>query len=209
MFYAFFHGLFFIVSTLCFRLKVIGRSNIPKKGGVILASNHISYLDPPIIGCSIWRRVHYMAKEELFRHPVLRFFITRWQAFPVKRGGMDRAALKKAIEIVLQGEVLLMFPEGTRSSTGELQEGKLGVGMIAVKSKGVIIPTLIQGTDKILPRGKRFPRLNRVLIKFGKPIYIDQITHEGPSKELYIKVSTLIMEKIRELKQEVLDENKR
>jgi len=203
MFYAFFHGLFFVVSTLLFRLKVVGRSHIPKEGGVILAANHLSYLDPAIIGCSIRRRMCYMAKEELFRHPVLRFFITRWQAFPVKRGGMDRKALKMAIEKVRQGEVLLMFPEGTRSPDGQLQDGKIGVGMIAVKSKGVVIPTLIQGTEKVLPRGKKFLRPRRVFIKFGKPIYMDQMAEEPHSKELYIKISTLIMEKIKELKQEI------
>lgn len=201
MFYVFFQGLFFILSTLLFRLKVEGRSYIPREGGVILAANHLSYLDPAIIGCCIKRRVCYMAKEELFRHPVLRFFIKRWQAFPVKRGGMDLKALKMAIEKVQQGEVLLMFPEGTRSPDGELQKGKLGVGMIAVKSKGVVIPTLIQGTDKVLPKGKKFLRPDRVLIKFGKPIYVDQIAEGKHSKELYNEISMLIMEKIKELKQ--------
>jgi 1-acyl-sn-glycerol-3-phosphate acyltransferase len=147
-----------------------------------------------------------MAKEELFQYPALRFFITRWNAFPVKRGEMDRRALKMAIDKVQQGEVLLMFPEGTRSPDGELLEGKLGVAMIAVKSKGVVIPAMIHGTNKILPKGKKFPSFQRVLIKFGKPIYMNQITEEMDSKTSYLKISAFIMEKIKELRQEVLDE---
>src|SRR5690242_5604124 len=113
---------------LVLRWRIRGAGNVPRSGPVILASNHVSNLDPPAVCVGIWRPCHCMAKEELFVNPLFAWFIRQLYAFPVKRGTADRAALKRAVEILGEGKALVMFPEGTRSESGELQAPEMGVG---------------------------------------------------------------------------------
>jgi len=122
------------------RWRVTGRENIPKTGGVILAPNHVSYADPPVVGAAVSRRVRFMAKSELFRIPALGTIIRNVGAFPVKQATADRSALRKAIELLETGEVVCIFPEGTRSLGGTLLKAELGIAMIAVKAKVPIVP---------------------------------------------------------------------
>src|SRR5512143_3170391 len=120
------HAIFFVVFKLLFGYRITGRENVPSTGGVILASNHASYLDPPLVGTGIGRRVNFMAKEELFNRPWKRFVLSNWKAIPVRREQLDKAVLKSVLERLRAGEVVGLFPEGTRSPDGELMPGKAG-----------------------------------------------------------------------------------
>ncbi len=205
MFYAVFHLIFFIIAKVFFRVKVIGHSNIPKKGGVIIASNHVSYLDPPFVGCVISRRVNYMARDDLFRNPVFAWILRKWKSFPVKRGTGDRGAIKEAVRRLKKGEPMLLFPEGTRSRDGRLREGKAGVGIIVALSGAKVVPAYIKGSEEVLPRDSKRLRFKKVIVSFGKPIdFTGMIEENRGNKYLYSDISKRIMEGIAELKEELL-----
>jgi len=165
-FYRFCYLLLNVLFRTLGRLKVEGLENLPRQGGFILAGNHQSYLDPPIVGSSVPKQVYFMAKEELFKVPVLKTLITAQQAFPVKRGSADRKALSKALELLSQNKVVGIFPEGGRSKTGELQEAEMGVAFIALKAQVPVLPMAIVGT-----KGFACQHLRQIKVKIGKPIY--------------------------------------
>lgn len=169
MIYAIVKFLFKVIFTIILRLEVSGKENIPADGPLVIASNHLSLLDPPVIGTAATRKVNFMAKQELFI-PVLGDIYRILGAFPVKRGGADRAAIKHGIDILQAGDVLAIFPEGTRSKTGKLGKAAPGALMMAGKAHAAIVPTCVVGTD-IKRSGKLWPK---VKVIFGKPIYIDK-----------------------------------
>src|SRR5205823_6089098 len=144
------------------RLEIKGAENIPSEGAVLIASNHLSNADPPLIGSSIKRPIHYFAKEELFHIPILGWLIAQVNAFPVKRLEHDVRAFKKAYSLLKSGEALLLFPEGTRSKTGELGKAKPGVGMLACKTQAPVIPAAIANSN-------RLSKLKPLKVHFGKP----------------------------------------
>src|SRR5699024_5720209 len=131
-----------------YRIRVIGKENIPDKGPVIICSNHISNLDPPIVGITAPRDIFFMAKADLFNKRWIGKLLKSIQAFAVKRGGSDRNALRKGLSILKEGHTLGLFPEGTRSKTGEIGEPLAGVGFFAIRSEAVIIPCYVTGPYK-------------------------------------------------------------
>ena len=138
-----------LIFRVVFRWKVIGADNIPESGPVLVAANHISLLDPPVVGCAVRREISYMAKAELFERPIFRWFLAKLKAFPVRRGKADRTAIRTALEILKQGGVVGLFPEGTRSRTGEMLSPQHGVALLAIKSNAVIVPTAVYGTNRV------------------------------------------------------------
>lgn len=168
------YGLFKLILPGAFKLlfgcKVTGAEQIPKSGGVIIAANHVSNWDPPVVASYVPRQVHFMAKEELFNIPVFGFVIRRLGAFPVKRGASDRGAIKNAIELLKGGQCLGLFPEGTRSADGRTQKPEPGLALIASKSNAAVVPAAIIGTNRILRGGSFFARLT---VRYGKPISMD------------------------------------
>ncbi|MBY0222690.1 lysophospholipid acyltransferase family protein [Sporosarcina aquimarina] len=142
----------FLISTICYplyRIKVIGKEKFPKEGGVLLCTNHIDNLDPPVVGITCPRTVHFMAKEELFKKPILKSVLPRVQAYPVKRGMSDRDAFRTTIKLLRDGKVVGLFPEGTRSKTGELGKGLAGAGFFALKGgEAKVVPCAIIGPYK-------------------------------------------------------------
>lgn len=151
-------------------LGVEGIENIPRTGPVIVAPNHLSHLDPPIVACSVPRKVAFMAKEELFRNPVFGALIGSLNAFPVRRGEGDTEAIRKTLERLDAGELVLVFPEGTRGDGKVLGPFNRGVGMLAKRSGALVVPAGIAGTERKLPRGAAFPRLAKTKIVFGAPL---------------------------------------
>ncbi|MGP4107419.1 lysophospholipid acyltransferase family protein [Virgibacillus sp. L01] len=131
-----------------FRIKIIGKENVPSNGPVIICSNHISNLDPPVVGITSPRDIFFMAKGELFEKPFLGKLLLGIRAFPVKRGLKDRNALRKGLDILENGETLGLFPEGTRSKTGELGKPLAGAGFFALRSNATIVPCAIIGPYK-------------------------------------------------------------
>jgi 1-acyl-sn-glycerol-3-phosphate acyltransferase len=181
-----------------FRLTVAGTDRVPRSGRLILASNHLSVLDPPLIGSVCPRELDYMAKAELFRVPGLAGLIRRLNAHPVDRAGSDSAALRLALRILGADRALLVFPEGTRGEEGRFQAARAGAGMLAALSEAPVVPVYVEGTGRALPRGAVLPRPTRVRVTFGAPI---RFTRER-GRARYQEISDEIMAAIGRLKAE-------
>ena len=215
MFYSFASITCFILFKLLFGLRVEGKENIPRKGAAIIAPNHISFLDPVVIGAIIRRHIYYMARDDLFTIPALGWLIRHLNAFPVRRGSPAPKAIKKAFSILERGDLLLVFPEGQRSLDGKLQPGRLGAGMLTLRSRVPVIPTLIVGSERALPVDARWIRTQKIEVRFGKAIPWDEfpggetrltrLTSAGSASaasdrhEVYQAISDKIMEEIKNL----------
>lgn len=196
MSYTVFRAILRFIYRLLFRIKAVGTENIPAEGAVIIASNHISLLDPPAVGILIKRKVRFMAKEELFNIPVIGMLIKSFGAYPVKRGGVSIDAIKSSINLLKSGEVMGIFPEGTRKNSDDPDAAlgaKKGTAMIAMRSKAVVIPVAIVGGYKLF---------RTTTIVYGKPVDVQSITAEE-GQDLYEKVTEEIMKQINKLKSSV------
>lgn len=192
-------GIAFVMRPLLFlttRYRVEGRENVPRNGPLIIVSNHLSMTDPPVLSTSIPRLVVFMAKEEVFSHPILGPFAKGWHSFPVRRGQIDREALRRADQTLRDGLALGMFPEAKRS-TGKMQQGYTGVALIALRSKSPILPVGIKGADKMNKISYIFHR-PELVINIGKPF---TLPHPGGrlTKDQLATSTDVIMRKIAEL----------
>jgi len=176
-----------------------GRENIPLQGAVLIASNHVAYLDPPLIGSASPREFHYMAKKELFKNSLLGWLISKYNAFPISREGFDREGIKRATQVLRQGKALLVFPEGTRSKDGELKEPKLGAAKLALETGVPIVPACIDYSGSWL---KAFFQRRKIKIKFGSPITPEEFDSMPKNKEGYLRLTRKIMQRIKDLKEE-------
>lgn len=170
-----------------FRIRVIGKENIPKTGPVIICSNHISNLDPPTVGITSPRSIYFMAKQELFEKPLLGKLLTAIQAFPVKRGIGDRNALRKGVAILKEGHTLGLFPEGTRSKTGKLRKPLAGAGFFALRSEATIVPCAIIGT---------YQPFKKLKVVYGQPISMKELKERKASAQ---EAADVIMSEIQKL----------
>lgn len=177
--------------TPLYRFEVIGTDKFPDAGGILLCSNHINALDPPVVGMTSPRAVHFMAKEELFKLPILGRILPQVNAFPVKRGMSDREALRSALRILKNGDVVGLFPEGTRSSDGVLKKGLSGAGFFALRGNADVMPCAIIGPYK---------PFRKVKVVYGDPVLMEPYRKSKASVE---EVTIVIMESIQKL----LDEN--
>ncbi|MFC7783524.1 MULTISPECIES: 1-acyl-sn-glycerol-3-phosphate acyltransferase [unclassified Rossellomorea] len=185
--YSFAKGLVKSILSPLYRIEVQGLEHFPKDGGVLLCANHIDNLDPPVVGISAPRPVSFMAKEELFSVPVLGKLLPDLRAFPVKRGMSDREALRKGLQVLKQGDVLGLFPEGTRSKTGKIGKGLAGAGFFALRSDAYVVPCAIIGPYKPFKKLK---------VVFGPPIPMEGIREERLNAE---KTTEIIMQHIEKL----------
>lgn len=168
------------VSLIYFPRRICGHEHIPAKGGFILACNHVSNLDPVVMGISSKRRINFMAKIELFKKEPLGFLLTRLGAFPIKRGEADFGALKEAIKRLKKGVPVLIFVEGTRRIGDAAPVAQAGVGLVAVKAQVPVIPVFISGTEKVMPPGRKMFTRHPVSVRFGPPIAINlQENYQG------------------------------
>jgi len=193
MLYAFGKFLCASICKLFGRMTVIGRENIPATGGVMLCGNHVSYIDPPALGSGATRPVHFMAKEPLFRVPIMGFLIRRVGAFPVRQHTADRAALRTAIDLLKAGEVVGMFPEGTRNpDPTNLMPAEAGVGMIVLKAQVPVIPVALVNTDKLLPQHSLFCKFTHIKVVYGTPVPLDDL-YEQSGREAVEEAGRRIM----------------
>lgn len=181
------------VARILWRYRIEGSNSIPASGPVIIASNHISFWDPVLVGLGCPREVHFMAKEELFRNPLLRWLISAYNAFPVRRGILDRQGLRKAAGLLREGNVLLVFPEGTRSLTGELRQARPGVGYLACMSAAPVVPACIEGSNRL---ARHFATRSPIRLSFGEGI----TPGDGDSREHYQRLADSIMISIGRLR---------
>jgi 1-acyl-sn-glycerol-3-phosphate acyltransferase len=159
-----------------FGMRVTGRGNVPRSGGVIIACNHISNLDPPVLGSAVPRRVSFMAKSELFTTRAGEFYLPRLGAFPVNRRGVDTAALRAGVAELESGRALIVFPEGTRSHDGRMLPLKAGIGLIAARSGVPVVPAFMWGTHD--PAAAAMRR-HRFAVAFGRPLCPGQLRGLG------------------------------
>lgn len=185
--YSFAKAVVYGVLKPVYRFDVIGREHFPAEGGVLMCSNHIDNLDPPVVGINAPRPVHFMAKEELFKVPILGKMLPDLNAFPVKRGMSDREALRKGLGILKEGKVLGLFPEGTRSKTGQLGKGMAGAGFFALRSDAHVVPCAVIGPYKAFAKLK---------VVYGKPIDMKALRERKASAE---ETTEIIMAEIHKL----------
>ncbi len=171
MIYWFAHGLWMVISKVFFPIRVYGREHLPQKKGFILASNHLSNLDPMVLGLASGRRLSYVAKESLFKNKFFAFVLHQVGAFPIKRDAADIGAIKEAIRRLKSGSSVVIFPQGTRKAKAEEEKIQSGVGLLAAKSQASIIPAFIQGSEHILAAGRRFIKPGRIRVFFGPAVF--------------------------------------
>lgn len=181
-----------ILLRLMYRVRVKGVEHIPQNGSAVLCANHISNLDPLLIGSALKRPVHFMAKEEIFRISWIGAFIRKLHAFPVKRGQLDRYALKHALSVLREGSMLGIFPEGTRSKTGELGDAHSGAALMALKTSSPIIPIAIVGP---------YRPFRPVYVIFGTPIDVMQVDETAHVNDRGQIITQLMMDEIHALSQ--------
>ena len=186
-FYSFAKGIVKGVLTPLYRIQTIGVDRFPKEGAVLLCANHISNLDPPVVGITAPRPIRFMAKEELFRVPVVKTLVKNLHAFPVKRGMNDRQALRIGLEVLKQGEVLGIFPEGTHSKDGRLKKALPGVGFFALRTDAAVVPCAIIGPYRPFVPLK---------VVYGAPIDMAPLRARKASPE---EAADYIMDHIRQL----------
>ena len=186
---------------LLFQTKGYGLENIPETGPFVVVANHASFLDPYLIGfTSIHRQVGFMAKEELFQVPLFGQIIRYCGAFPVKRGVLDTTAIERFHDFLYSGKPLVVFVEGTRTLTGELQKAKKGSGMLLYNATVPVIPAYIDGTFHCWPKGKLLPRPGKTSVTYGSAIPLEHLYQEKAEKITYEKIADKIMESIARLK---------
>lgn len=188
-----------ILFRLFNRWEVAGRDHVPEAGGVLLIANHTSYADPPIVGTACPRPVHFLAKAELFNIPLLSGLIRRTYAFPVRRDGADRAALREAIRLLREGKVLLIFPEGTRSYDGRLKDLELGAAFIALSAQAQVVPLAIIGADRLLPRGKPVLLPAKLRVRFGPALDCSRFRGQPLSRQLCEQATDQMAAALRQL----------
>lgn len=181
------------------RLTVIGRENVPSLGGLVLAPNHTSYIDPPLVGVGVSRPVWFMGKSELFDVPVLGKLLPKVHAFPVKRDVVDRRALMQASELLTQGKAVTIFIEGSRSPDGKLMPPVLGPAMLALRTGVPIVPVAIINADHLLPRHSKFFHFSHVTIVYGKPLFFPHLKGKQADRAALQEVSVAVMRQIAEL----------
>jgi len=186
-----------LIMSVLFRVRITGTEHIPDRGAFILASNHISFYDPPFLGASVRRELYFFAKKELFDNALFGAVLRRVNALPARRGSVDRRALDTSIRVLGQGRGLVMFPEGTRSMTGDLLPPRAGVGLIAARVRCPIVVAHVQGSNRLLDC---FLGRQRLSVTFGEPILPDDYGELPAGKQAYIKITGMVMERIRRLK---------
>jgi 1-acyl-sn-glycerol-3-phosphate acyltransferase len=197
---------FRVLFRFYFGWRVYHPERVPLEGPVILASNHASYLDPPLVGAGLTRGINYLARENLFRFPVVGEILRRWQVVPVDREGGGAKGLKAILERLLDGGAIILFPEGTRTRDGRLQPARSGIGLTVIKSTAPVVPVRVFGTFEAYNRNMRLPRpCHRVIVKYGRPLPFEKLRQEAKScskqrlKEIYQQVADEIMQAIARL----------
>jgi 1-acyl-sn-glycerol-3-phosphate acyltransferase len=187
------------------RWRVYNAGRVPVEGPVILASNHASFLDPPLVGAGVRRAINYLARENLFRFPVIGWVLHHWQVVPVDREGGGAKGLKAILGRLMDGGAIILFPEGTRTRDGNLQPARSGIGLTVIKSTAPVVPVRVFGTYEAYGRHMRLPRPRRVAVKYGQPMKFAQLRAEAQVcskarlKEIYQQVADEIMAAIAKL----------
>jgi len=182
-----------------FNYRVIGAENIIEEGPCIIAANHCSYLDPPLVGVACKRGIHYLARKSLLDVPILGPILPELGVIPVDQKNADRSALMSSIRVVRSGGAILVFPEGTRTLDGKLQPAQPGIGMIVAKTGAPVVPLRIFGTFESFPRDRAAPRFVPITVVVGKPLRFSP--EETADRAAYQKIGDRIMDAVAKLEE--------
>ena len=159
-----------LTCVLLFRMRAFGVENVPRRGRVVLASNHQSFLDPVLVGVPPPRELRYMGRQSLFRPPAFAWLLRGVGTFPVQRGSADLKAIRAGIEMLRAGQGLVLFPEGTRSPDGRIRPFRPGFALLAARAEAPIVPAAVDGAFAAWPRHRKLPRAGRVCVRYGEPL---------------------------------------
>jgi 1-acyl-sn-glycerol-3-phosphate acyltransferase len=198
-YYWFCYNLIRLVGRVCFRLRVLHRERMINHGPVILASNHQSYLDPPLVGSVADRAIFFLARKTLLDGAFFGWLLPKLNVIPVDQEGGDRSALKALIRILKAGEGTLVFPEGERTLDGQLRPALPGLGFVIAKTLAPVVPMRIFGAREAWPRGSGRVRFRPITVVVGEPIYFTTADLQPPGKEVYQRLSQRVMDAIAAL----------
>ena len=203
--YGFFHYGMGALCDIHFHTAVSGVDNIPRHGGFIVAANHASILDPPLIGAGLSRGINFLARESLFRFPVMAALLRSWQVVPVDRDGGTGRGLKAILDRLERGGAIILFPEGTRTMDGRLQPARAGIGLAVIKSSAPVVPVRVFGTFEAYGKRRGWPRPRQLTVKYGLPLDFAPLRAEAQTcakprvKQIYQEAADAIMAAIARL----------
>jgi 1-acyl-sn-glycerol-3-phosphate acyltransferase len=199
-FYGFFHYLAACIHGMWFRGEVAGTGNFPVDGPFLIASNHASHLDPPLVGCQVPRQMRFFARKSLWNNPTLGWWMNQVETIPVERDSGDIGAIKRVLQALKENRAIVLFPEGTRSLDGHLQKAKAGVGLMACKTGVPVVPCRVYGSFEAFGKGRSLPRLGTpISIVFGPPIPASDYDDPSTGKARYDTAAQRIMDRIAAL----------
>ncbi len=187
------------------RAEWFNPERVPGSGPLILAANHASIIDPPLVGTGLNRGISYLARESLFRFPGVGWVLRNWDAVPVDRDGGGAKGLKIILDRLLGGAGIILFPEGTRTLDGKLQPARSGIGLTVIKSTAPVVPVRVFGTFEAYGKAARFPKPRKIAAKYGKPMMFVELRAEAKTcskarlKQIYQEVANQIMAEIAKL----------
>jgi 1-acyl-sn-glycerol-3-phosphate acyltransferase len=188
-----------------FRWSVFNSERVPPSGPVLLACNHASFLDPPLVGAAITRPIHFLARETLFQVPLMGGLLPSLNCVPVDRDGGGATGLKAILHLLAQGDPVLVFPEGTRTHDGRLLPARSGIGLAVIKSGAPVVPVRVFGTFEAFGRHMKWPTPRPIAVKFGVPLPLNSLREEALHcsklrlKEIYREAADAIMRAIGQL----------
>jgi 1-acyl-sn-glycerol-3-phosphate acyltransferase len=204
--YFIFYHLTRLIAYVFYGYRVINGNvldNIPQGEGALIASNHVSFLDPPLVGAALDYGAYYLARKSLWSNPVASFIYDRLQALPVDQDKPEFGTLKKIIKLARNGEKVIIFPEGERTLTGEFGKGLPGVGLMIAKSGVPVVPVRLFGAYEALPRGKSLPRPSKITLVVGQPIIFTKEELAAKDRDAYAALSQRVMDEIAKLEIDV------
>ncbi len=199
-FYGFFHYLSGLIHSMWFRGEVVGTENFPRQGPYLIASNHASHLDPPLVGSHISKQMRFFARKSLWNTRIVGWWLDRVETIPVERDSGDIGAIKRVLQALKEDRAVVLFPEGTRSPDGQLQKAKAGVGFMACKTGVPVVPCRVFDSFAAFGKGRLLPNFGSpVTIVFGAPIPASEYDDPGAGKARYEKAAQCIMDRIAAL----------
>lgn len=190
---------FKIYFQIFYRLRIFGKENYIE-GPALVAANHSSYFDPPLIGAAVFpKKVYFLARDSLFKFSLMRWGLNNCLALPVKRGQENASIFRLVVKLIKEGKKVAIFPEGTRSEDGKIRTPKEGIGMMVHRAQALVIPIYLHGTYEAWNCHQKYPNwFGSIAVVIGKPLDFSKL--KGDKKELHQRITQEIMDKITELK---------
>ncbi len=200
LWYQFLRHCLQIGGVLAYGVRYYGRENIPTHGGVLVVCNHQSHFDPPLVGMGVNRRMNYLARDTLFTFPPFRWLIHSVDAIPIDREGVGLSGVKESLRRLKRGEMVVVFPEGTRTRDGEIGRFRPGFTALASRSGAAILPVAVEGAFAAWPRAQKFPGRGRIFVRYGPPLRPEEIRGRD-ERELLLEVQRRVHQCLAEIRQ--------